>query len=303
MVARLALALLLALSACSPHEELDELPRTPFAAARVAALPAWPWEGVEYLAAISYRPASPVEVVHAVAVQGGGHLRVLTTIPRWGPADAPPKGWFVDPQRDREEWLWRRTRLVEAAFKYDTRIILCLFDEPTRWDRPEVRAAIEREGLDPRETGTWLGREVSEAAAVELAAWWLDGLEPSPWLIVETMNEPVHSDLEWEDELEAWLEGRGFTVSRNTRFGSNGPYGSPTYLWEHAWGTPGAVQPWPPLARLRDLRGAAPFLGLSTDGFAGEEWPRETAEGRAVLDRGIGYSVLTRVAPDAGARR
>lgn len=298
-MARLAWALAALALGCGQPGGSEALPRASAHPARVSELPAWPWEGVEFLSGISYRPANPVHVVRAVAEGGGGHLRLLTSIPRWGPEDVPPKGWWVDPVRDRDEWLYRRTRYVEAAIKYRIRIILCLFDEPTRWDRPHVRDALWREGVDPRFTGTWLGKDVSEGTAIILAEWWLDGLEPSPWLIVETSNEPQDIPGMPEDALEAWLERRGYVVSRNTRYGSSGPYGSPTYLWEHAWGTPDATQPWPPLERLEGLRaeGLAPRLGLSTDGFAGEEWPGETIEGRAVLDLGIGYSVLTRVAP------
>ncbi len=271
-------------------------------------LATWPWWGYEYLGALSYRPSDPESAVRAVRKAGGSHLRTLTQLARWGSQDAPD-GWFVDALEHRDEWVARRNALVDAGERHGVRIEISLFDEPRRWDRPEVIAALEREGLVPELAGTWLGREISDQSAIELAAWWLEGLDPgSPALIVRTSNEPQDIPGMPEQVVEDWLERQGFTVARTTRFGVDGPYGSPDYLWEHAWGEPDVVQPWPPLSRLAMLRAAvrpvlgaeaAPIrVGLSTDGFGAEDFPEAAKVGCDVLRRGFGYSILLRRAPD-----
>lgn len=246
----------------------------------------------------------------AVAKAGGSQLRTLTQLPRWG-QNPRPRGWFVDALRDRDEWLARRDALVTAGERHGVLVEISLFDEPGRWDRPEVRRALAAEGVLPETAGTWLGNDVSERTALELAAWWLEGLPPSPWLIVRTSNEPQDIPGMPEDALERWLEDRGYTVARTTRFGVDGPYGSPDYLWEHAWGPPGVVQPWPPLARLRAIHvrasggngaqgapAARTRVGLSTDGFGAGDYPIDAQTGCDVLGMGFGYSILLRRAPD-----
>lgn len=263
---------------------------------QLPGLPEWPWEGLEYLSGLTYRPSRPQSVVRVAAQRGLGHVRFLTVLARWDghPAVSAPRGWWVDPVRDREEWLARRDIAVLAGQKYGVRIILCLFDEPTRADRSWVEAALRQEGVTKATATPWLGRRASRETALELAAWWLEGLEPSPWLIVETSNEP---DDPWDqdDALEDWLEARGFTVSRNTRPGVDGPYGSPAYLWEHAWGLPGSG--WPPVGRLQAVRSMVQpettATGLSTDGFHDSDFPEAVVAGRSVLELGFGYSVLT----------
>ena len=253
----------------------------PEPAATPPDLPSYPVAGVECLNWGSYRLCDPVRAMQVLADLDVRAVRMFTTLARWGSEfEVPPRGWFVDVLEDAPEWQDRIVTTVREGRRHGILVKLCLFDKPSRPDKK--LAELAREVDFPRWAGTWLDErsEIEETgridprAAIELAEIYLERLPAAefPNLIVETSNEPhLFDGLRMpDDELAAWLRGRGYRVARGTRFGDDGPYRNAELVSEHAWGPPGVIQPWPPRDRLEALRRAHPGVAIaaSTDGFS-----------------------------------
>ena len=273
-----------------------------------AQLPDFPIVAVEHLAQLSFGLADPVETVRELDRLGVQGIRVMTTLARWPPqlGEVPPGGWYVGVTSD--EWYARRDALLSEARARDMWVEISLFDDPERNEKHGVvRRAIEREGLDPFREGSFQGRSVSLSNAIDLAQRYLRGLSPDDWpnLIVRTTNE--HHD--WPDgyaampdeDLAEWLQGQGWTVARGAVDGEDRRSRFADIVSQHAGGD--RSEPWPPKARMFELRGLNPGakLVVSSDGFAVEDQltPGELEEATGwSLFNGFSLYALVRTSPD-----